>query len=190
MKLFRQLRGLGVLCCCLFLAGCGPKDPGTPPEVLLDGVSVVVGESTPGSLKEQGFEVNDLGAMIFELPDRSWTSSLFLEKDGVNYASMSLVNSSKEKKFVDQCVIEELGFYALDDKNKDLNISINGINPIGKTQEELKELYPDLELDDDDGDYLFHNLRDGEYTIQFQYGKGVLTDIDVMHSFSKSYQTK
>ena len=57
-----------------------------------------------------------------------------------------------------------MGFYALDDENKDLNISINGINPIGKTQEELKELYPDLELDDDDGDYLFHNLRDGEYT--------------------------
>ena len=39
-----------------------------------------------------------------------------------------------------------LGFYALDDANQDLNISINGVNPIGKTQEELKELFPDLEM--------------------------------------------
>ena len=65
MKLFRQLFMGSLIGGLVLLAGCS-KDPGTPPEVLLDGVSVVVGESTPGSLKEEGFETNDLGKMIFE----------------------------------------------------------------------------------------------------------------------------
>ena len=189
MKLLRQLILWGLLGSVVFLAGCS-KDPGTPPEVIIAGVPVVVGEATPGSLKEAGFTTDDLGRMIMELPDRSWTSSVFLKKDGVSYASLTLVNDSKEEKFVSQCVIEELGFYALDDTDRNLDITINGINPIGKTVEELKELYPDLELDDDDGDYLWHYLRDGDYSVSFQYSKGVLTDIDVMHSFSKSYQSK
>ncbi|WP_251493017.1 hypothetical protein [Otoolea muris] len=189
MKGFRQLFLSGCLGALIFLSGCA-KDPGTPPEVLIDGVSVVVGESTPGSLKEDGFTTDNVQKMIVELPDKSWTSSIFLQKDGISYASLSLVNESSEKKLVGLCVIEELGFYALDDTHKDLNITINGINPIGKTEEELTELYPDLELDDDEGDYRFHYLRDGEYSVCFQYSKGVLTDIDVKHSFSKSYQSK
>ena len=88
------------------------------------------------------------------------------------------------------CVIEELGFYALDDENRALDITINGVNPIGKTVEELKELYPDLELDDDDGDYLWHYLRNGDYSVSFQYSKGVLTDFVVSNTFNKSYQSK
>ncbi|MCI8661790.1 MAG: hypothetical protein HFG69_00745 [Hungatella sp.] len=189
MKFFKQLFLYGLVGSFLFLAGCS-KDPGTPPEVLIDGVSVVVGESTPSSLKEDGFSTNDLGKMIYELPDRSWTSSIFLDKDDVTYAMLTLVNDSKEKQLVAFCIIEELGFYALDDANKDLNITINGVNPIGKTEDELKELYPELELDDDEGDYRFHYLRNGDYSICFQYSKGVMTDIDVAHSFSKSYQSK
>ena len=97
MKFFKQLFLYGLVGSFLFLAGCS-KDPGTPPEVLIDGVSVVVGESTPSSLKEDGFSTNDLGKMIFELPDRSWTSSIFLDKDDVTYAMLTLVNDSKEKQ--------------------------------------------------------------------------------------------
>ena len=81
-------------------------------------------------------------------------------------------------------------FRSLDDTNAGLNISINGVNPIGMTEEELKAAYPELELDDDTGDYRFHYLKNGDYSVRFEYGLGVLTDIDVMHSFSKSYQSK
>ncbi|WP_207707506.1 hypothetical protein, partial [Enterocloster asparagiformis] len=151
---------------------------------------VVVGQTRPSDLEAEKWELDDLGKMIFELPDRSWTSSIFLGKEGTNYAMLVLVNDSKEAKPAKDCVIEELGFYALDDANQDLNISINGVNPIGKTQEELKELFPDLEMDEDDGDYLFHYLKSGDYTVRFEYSKGVLSDVDVMHKFDKSYQTK
>ena len=189
----KKLKYLPVVCmvmAAVLLGGCGKKDPGTPPEVLLDGTSVVVGAMTPADLESEGWKMNDLGKMIFELPDRSWTSSIFLEKDGTTYVSMVLVNDSKESKPAKNCMIEELGFYSLDDSKKDLNISINGVNPIGKTQEELKEVFPDLELDEDDGDFLFHYLRSGDYTIQFIYSQGVLSDINVSHKFDKSYQTK
>ena len=103
MKGFRQLFLSGCLGALIFLSGCA-KDPGTPPEVLIDGVSVVVGESTPGSLKEDGFTTDNVQKMIVELPDKSWTSSIFLQKDGISYASLSLVNESSEKKLVGLCV--------------------------------------------------------------------------------------
>ncbi|GAA6294143.1 hypothetical protein F220043C3_25770 [Enterocloster asparagiformis] len=190
MKKLKNMLVVGALLAAAALAGCGSKDPGTPPEVLLDGTQVVVGQTRPSDLEAEKWELDDLGKMIFELPDRSWTSSIFLGKEGTNYAMLVLVNDSKEAKPAKDCVIEELGFYALDDANQDLNISINGVNPIGKTQEELKELFPDLEMDEDDGDYLFHYLKSGDYTVRFEYSKGVLSDVDVMHKFDKSYQTK
>ncbi|MCD7907494.1 MAG: hypothetical protein LUH04_07410 [Clostridium sp.] len=190
MRKMKKLLLMGSLLAAVLLAGCGKKDPGTPPEVLIDGTRVVVGETIPSDLESENCELDDLGKMIFELPDRSWTSSIFLKKDGVSYASLVLVNDSKEAKPAKKCVIEEMGFYALDGTNQDLNISINGVNPIGKTQEELKEIFPELEMDDDDGDYLFHYLNSGDYSVRFEYSKGVLSDIDVTHKFDKSYQTK
>ena len=190
MKFFRITSALAAMLVIGILGGCAAKDPGTPPEVLIDGVSVVVGQTTPKELEDQGFETNAKELFLLKMPDNSWTSSIFLRKDSTSYASLTLVNDSREEKLVNQCVIEELGFYALDDTNSGLNISINGVNPIGMTQEALKEAYPDLELDDDTGDYLFHYLRDGEYTIRFDYNHGVLTDIDVKHEFDKSYESK
>ncbi len=189
MKMIKKILCISTFLAAVLLTGCG-SEPGTPPEVLLDGTSVVVGESTPASLSDAGFETDDLGAMIYELPERSWVSSIFLKKDGKTYTSLSLVNDTKESKFLGSCVIEELSVYALDDTNADLNISINGVNPIGMTQEELKAAYPDLEMDDNEGDYLFHYLKDGDYSVRFQYSLGVLTDIVVAHDFDKSYETK
>lgn len=190
MKKMKHLLVIGALMAAVSLGGCGKKDPGTPPEVLLDGTKVVVGEMTPADLESDNWKLNDLGKMIFELPDKSWTSSLFLEKDGESYVMLVLVNDSKESKPTKNCTIEELKFYSLDDSKKDLNISINGVNPIGKTQEELKELYPDLEMDDDTEGYLFHYLKSGEYSVMFEYYEDVLTDIEVKHKFDKSYETK
>ncbi len=190
MKFRKSAIGICMLAAAAVMGACAAKDPGTPPEVLLDGVPVVVGETRPMELSDQGFETNDLGAFITKLPDKSWTSSIFLEKDDISYASITLVNDTREEQAVFSCVIEELGFYALDDTNAGLNISINGVNPIGMTEEELKAAYPELELDDDTGDYRFHYLKNGDYSVRFEYGLGVLTDIDVMHSFSKSYQSK
>lgn len=190
MKKMRYLLVAGVLLAAFGLGGCGRKEPGTPPEVLLDETRVVVGEMTPADLESDNWKLNDLGKMILELPERSWTSSLFLEKDGETYAMLVLVNDSKDSKPVKNCMIEEIKFYSLDDSKKDLNISINGVNPIGKTQEELKELFPDLEMDDDVEGYLFHYLRSGEYSVMFEYYENVLTDIEVTHKFDKSYQTK
>lgn len=190
MKFYKVMSTIIAVLAIGILGGCAEQDPGTPPEVLIDGVSVVVGQTTPKELEEQGFETNAKELLLLKMPDNSWTSSIYLRKDRTSYASLTLVNDSKEEKLVNQCVIEELGFYALDDTNKDLNISINGINPIGMTQDALKEAYPDLELDDGSSDYLFHYLRDGEYTICFEYSHGILTDIDVKHKFDKSYQSK
>lgn len=190
MKKLKCLLVVGVMVAAAVLGGCGKKDPGTPPEVLLDGTKVVVGETTPADLESEGWGLNDLGKMIFELPKKSWTSSLFLEKDEESYVMLVLVNDTKENKPVKNCVIEELKFYSLDDSKKDLNITINGVNPIGKSEEELKELYPDLEMDDDTDGYLFHYLNSGEYTVMFEYYQGVLTDIEVRHKFEKSYETK
>ena len=190
MNYIKKLTAVFAMLLVVLSTGCG-AEKGTPPEVLLDGTSVVVGESVPLDLTEEGFELNDLGAMIFELPGRSWTSSVFLEKDGKNYCSLTLVNESKESKNVFSCVIEELGFFSLDEGGADLNISINGVNPIGMSEEELQAAYPDLEMDDDESaEWKFHNLDNGSYTVTFQCYNGVLTDIDVRHTFDKSYETK
>ncbi len=189
MKKLKYLLAVGAVLAAVLLGGC-KKDPGTPPEVLLDGTSVVVGAMTPADLESEGWSLNDLGNMIVSLPEKSWTSSIFLEKEEKSYAMLVLVNDSKDSKFAKKCMIEELKFYGLDDSNNDLNISINGVNPIGKSQDELKEIFPDLEMDDDDSDYLFHYLKSGDYTVMFEYSEGVLSDIEVSHKFDKSYQTK
>lgn len=55
--------------------------------------------------------------------------------------------------------------YENNDVNE-FNISTNGVNPIGMTQNERKNAYPDLELDDTDSDYLFHYFRNGDYTVR------------------------
>jgi len=174
------------------LGGCAEKDPGTPPEVLLDGTPVVVGETRPYDLKEQGFTTDDLGKFITKLPDRSWVSSIFLKKDDTSYVSMTLVNDTKEEQMLSLCTIEEVSFYSLDSGNRgEMNISINGVNPLGMTEEELKNAYADLEMDDDDtGMVRFHYLRNGDYTVCFEYLNGVLSEIQVKHSFSKSYETR
>lgn len=190
MKKMKYLFVIGALMIATVLGGCGKKDPGIPPEVLLGETKVVVGEMTPADLESENWKLNDLGKMIFELPEKSWTSSLYLKNDEKTYAGLVLVNDSKESRSVKDCVIEEIKFYALEDTNKDLNISINGVNPIGKTQEELKEIFPELEMDDDTEGYLFHYLKSGEYSVMFEYYEGVLTVIEVIHKFDKSYQTK
>ncbi len=189
MKKLKYLLAVGAVLAAVLLGGC-KKDPGTPPEVILDGTSIVVGASTPADLESEGWKLNDLGRMIFELPDKSWTSSIVLDKDERTYASLALVNDSKESKPAKKCIIEEITIRSLDDSKKDLDILINGVNPIGKTQDELKEIYPDLELDDSGADNLFHYLKSGDYTVRFVYSKGVLTDIEVTHKFEKSFKTK
>ena len=190
MKFHKSLLTIAALLTIGILGGCAAADPGTPPEVAIDGVPVIVGQSVPKELEDQGFETNAKDLFLLKMPDNSWTASIFLQKGGTSYANLTLVNDTKEEKLVNQCVIEELGFYALEDTNKDLDLTINGINPIGMTQEARKEAYPDLELDDATSDYLFHYLRNGEYSVCFEYTKGVLTDIDVRHTFEKSYETK
>lgn len=191
MYYFKKLSLCYLIVGVIFLTGCS-KDPGTPPELLVDGTAIVVGETTPSSLSKSGFTtINLLDYLMFELPEKSWTSSFNLYKDDVSYASLCLVNDSKEEKMVGQCTIEEVKFSHLEDDRKDLDISINGFNPIGKTQEELKELYPELILDDDvDDDTQTHRINNGDYYIYFQYDKGVMTEIEVKHSFSKSYKEK
>lgn len=189
MKLFQKAAALCSLILVVALTGCGQSAPGTPPDVRLNGTSVIVGETTPSDLSEQGFELNTLGSMISRLPGRSWFSSVYLKKDNVSYTNLVLVNESLEEKPLSKCVIEELRFYDLEDKT-DLDITINGVNPIGMTQEELKEALPELELDDADSKYLFHYLNDGDYSVRFDYSDGVLTDISVTHSFPKSYEER
>lgn len=190
MYYFKKLLLYCLIAGVIFLTGCS-KDPGTPPELLIDGTAIVVGETTPGSLSSSGFTtINLLDYLMFKLPEKSWTSSFTLYKDDVPYASLCLTNDSKEEKMVGQCTIEEVKFTQLEDDRKDLDISINGYNPIGKTQEELKELYPELILDDDDDDTQIHRINNGDYYIYFQYDKGVMTEIEVKHSFSKSYKSK
>lgn len=191
MKHLSKLLLICTLLATVVLGGCGKKDPGTPPDVLIDGTAVVVGEMKPADLEDKGFETDASEKFISSLPERSWTSSIYLRKDGVSYARLTLVNESKDDKRVSQCMIEELCFYSLDKKDSnELNISINGVNPIGMTQDELKNAYPDLELDDADSDYLFHYLRNGDYTVRFEYANGVLKEIEIKHSFPKSYQEK
>jgi len=189
MKIYKTILLAGICGLALTLGGCEEK--GEPPEVAVCGVPVIVGTTTPSELENQGFETDDLGAMILELPDRSWTSSIFLKKDNVYYGSMTLANLEKESKSIGDCLIEEISFYDLEDSEKaDLDITINGVNPIGMSQEELKKAYPDLKLDDGTGDYLFHYLNSGKYSIQFEYAMEKLTDINVSHKFDKSYETK
>lgn len=80
MKHCKKILIICTILTAIMLGGCSGGDPGTPPEVLLDGVSVVVGETKPYDLKEQGFSTDDLGKLIYELPERSWTSSIFLKR--------------------------------------------------------------------------------------------------------------
>ena len=102
MYYFKKLSLCYLIVGVIFLTGCS-KDPGTPPELLVDGTAIVVGETTPSSLNESGFTtINLLDYLMYELPEKSWTSSFNLYKDDVSYASLCLVNDSKEEKMVGQ----------------------------------------------------------------------------------------
>ena len=46
MKFFRITSALAAMLVIGILGGCAAKDPGTPPDVLFDVVSVVVGQTT------------------------------------------------------------------------------------------------------------------------------------------------
>ena len=149
-----------LFCICIASAalftGCGGGEPGTPQEIVLDGVPIVLGESTPGNL---GMTVSSSLYDITQLPDRSLTSTLFIQ--GYKLISVTLVNNEKTETPVEDCVIEEMKFINLDDEeNRQYDLVIEGANPLGMTEEELQAAYPELEMDDDES-YRFHYLRSG-----------------------------
>lgn len=51
MYYFKKLSLCYLIVGVIFLTGCS-KDPGTPPELLVDGTAIVVGETTPSSLNK------------------------------------------------------------------------------------------------------------------------------------------
>lgn len=61
MKKLRNLLVVGMLLAAAALGGWGSKDLGTPPEVLLDGTKVVVGQTKPSDLAGENWELADLG---------------------------------------------------------------------------------------------------------------------------------
>lgn len=167
------------------------RSSGTPPEVVLDGLSVTVGKTTESELHKQGFTVDYRGAFLITMEGQTWTSSIWLEKEDLIYASVAIANTSRQEKRVGECTVEELHFYTLDQEKKGaLKVSINGVEPIGMTTEELKEAYPDLKLGEETQGLQYARLNDGDYSVSFKYEDGVMTTIDVTHSFGKSYSQK
>lgn len=81
MYYFKKLSLCYLIVGVIFLTGCS-KDPGTPPELLVDGTAIVVGETTPSSLNKSGFTtINLLDYLMFELPEKSCATSAVLSSD-------------------------------------------------------------------------------------------------------------
>lgn len=203
----------GILLLSVFSMGCAGFDSGKRPEVMVDGVGIEVGKTTPAGLTEAGFLIDEYGFDADQMPERSWTNGIYfgkertgdaeydkeMEEEGVtvyygitHYGSFSIANTSGFDKQSKDCRIEEVRFHALDGEYVDWSVSINGIELVGMTEEELLEAFPGLEKNEEksDSDKTVYELVDGKYSIIFTCCDDALDTAEVEHDFGKSYMPK
>lgn len=174
MRYIKKLFLAGVLALAVMLTGCG--DPGTPPELIIDGVSIVVGETTMSSMEEQGFTTDWFGIM----PEDSYTT-ISLGKDHDSRGMYTIVNDSDRSCALSAGVIYGVKLQDLDEKELDFDVTVNGVSLVGMTKEELAAAYPEMEYDEyeENADSDYYSMRDGDYSVFVWFTDGVMNSIHV-----------
>ncbi len=210
MKCGKRILAAAVVLLAVFCTGCGEN--GTRPEVVVDGVSIEVGKTIPKDLIEAGMVIDERGFDSMDLPKRSWSSSIYFgrtvppdaetekqaEEAGVDPALFSTVssrgriaiaNASSSSKQAKLCKIEEVDFFNLEQEYVDYNVTINGINVVRMTEEEMQQNFSGLEKDPEKNiaDETVYYQKDGDYTIEFTCYDGMVTGVSVLREFGKSY---
>ncbi|MBW6410592.1 hypothetical protein [Clostridium weizhouense] len=164
---------IGVVCLIGFPALKGDKDI---PLAEMEGIKIEVGKTTVKEVLDKGFTIKD--SEIYEpvksIPGNKYTLSIAsFEKDGKEYGSFSVANTSAVEKNIEDCLITSITYYYTHDSYYQ-DASVKGIVPKDLTLEQLKEKLgtPDDEYDDE----IVYRSESKKYTSRFGFDKdGKLT---------------
>ena len=191
MEGMKRLSLIGIVFVCMLVTGCGMEIAKSRPEILLDGVSIEVGKTIPETLEEDGYRAEMQGIGGNSLPGETWSPSVYLKKEDMTVAGLTLANTSQYSRTASQCKIEEIRFFGLEKEYWDCTLTIDGVNPCEMTEEEILEAFPDLEREEDkEENVVIYSQVKGKYTLSFEYTDTILTRVEVQHDFGKSYLPK
>ena len=95
-------------------------------------------------------------------------------------------SSSRQAKL---CRIEEVDFFNLEQEYVDFTVTVNGIDVVRMTEEEMRQNFSGLEKEPETnitGETVYYQ-KDGDYTIEFTCYDGMVTGVSVLREFGKSY---
>ncbi len=178
-----------------FCAGCSERG-GTPPVLTIGDTEITLGESSPGHLLSQDFEVAFAGNYmpIGNMPANSWLSDLLVaKKDQKNYAYLYIYNPEKKETPYLNATLYKVSF-KIHSKEEDYwaenNTLVNGIDFSGMDSPAVKEAMADYKLanETDSGSLRF---EDGSYKyfISFSEETGVVEEVGVEMAIAKSYSS-
>lgn len=156
----------------------GEKSPA--PIVEMEGVKIEVGKTTVKEVLDKGFIIEE--SKIFEpvktVPGKKFTSIIAsFQKDGIDYGSFSVANTSSVEKNVEDCIITSITYF-YSNKFYYENASINGMVPKGMNLKQIVEKLgePTHKYDD----RLNYRSKDGRYDTRYEFDKkGILSKSSV-----------
>lgn len=173
----------------LLITGCssdlGRTGEGTAPEIEIDGVEVVVGDTKIKKLYDAGFDKGyKTQSFAGSTIDAStvMSQSVSLEKKDTKYASIYLVNPNNNSADVEDCIIYRMMYFISEPSDKVI-MKINGVDYQGYTIDKIKKEMEntDMKLKEETESSLIY--EDGDYTLEFSLSEGMLyyiiVDIDI-----------
>ncbi len=130
---------------------------------------------TPSELEEKGIRFRSEISANSSLPSNSWSSIAYEMKTGEGTSfDMYLYNNSPDSdKNAGDCSIYKLSCYIMIGGKEMDNVKLNGVDFIGKTADEVKEIMSSAKLtydSGDDGSWRNLTFEKAGYTYEFELG--------------------
>jgi len=139
---------------------------------------------TPSELEEKGIKFSSDMLANDSLPSNSWSSIAYEMKtgEGTSFDAYLYNNSPDSDKNAGDCSIYKLSCYIMIGGKEADNVKLNGVDFIGKTADEVKEIMSSAKLtydSGDDGSWQNLTFEMAGYTYEFELGdESVYGDYD------------
>lgn len=143
-----------VLLVVMILIARHPSSTGTSTEIQVDGFSVIPGETTVQEIMDNGFDLTDLDAWVYDIDAESKYSYVYdaesmaegqteytgilMVKDNESLAYLNVANRKSSDRRLGDCVVSQIALYSIEEEERE-RYAVNGIPLRDLTYEKILE---------------------------------------------------